>query len=58
MRERLFRDGIIYRWNVRRICRLGENPRIIYNLYKRVQALKLQTIIAPNGLVANTGGAV
>ena len=41
---------------VRPICRPGENQRVVYNGHKRVHALKFQSIVAPNGLIANLYG--
>lgn len=38
---------------VRPICRPGQHQRILYNEHKRVHAIKLQSVVAPNGLVAN-----
>ena len=38
---------------VRPICRPGENQRVMYNGHKRVHALKFQSVVAPNGLIAN-----
>ena len=48
-----FVDGTI-----RRICRPGENQRILYNGHKRVNAIKFQSVAAPNGLVENLYGPV
>ena len=41
---------------VRVICRPLQNQRIVYNGHKRVHALKFQSIVAPNGLIANLYG--
>ncbi|XP_066928677.1 uncharacterized protein [Clytia hemisphaerica] len=41
---------------VRPICRPGEHQRIVYNGHKRVHALKFQSVVAPNGLIANLYG--
>ena len=35
------------------ICRPGENQRVMYNGHKRVHALKFQSVVAPNGFIAN-----
>ena len=43
---------------VRPICRPNELQRVVYNGHKRVHALKFQSIVAPNGLVANLFGPV
>ena len=43
---------------VRPICRPGEMKRTVYNGHKRVHAIKFQSIVAPNGLVANLYGPV
>ena len=38
---------------VRSACRPGGNQRVLYNGYKRVHAIKFQSIAAPNGMIAN-----
>ena len=38
---------------VRPICRPGENQRTLYNGHKKVHALKYQSVVAANGLIAN-----
>ena len=43
---------------VRPICRPGENQNVVYNGHKRVHALKYQSVVAANGLVANLYGPV
>ena len=43
---------------VRHICRPNENQRIVYNGHKRVHALKFQSVVVPNGLIANLYGPV
>ena len=43
---------------VRQISRPGEHQRIVYNGHKRVHALKFQSVVIPNGLVANLYGPV
>ena len=52
-RHRRFVDG-----TVRPICRPGKNQRVVYNGCKRVHALKFQSAVAPNGLIANLYGPV
>ena len=43
---------------VRPICRPGEHQRVVYNGHKRVHAIKFQSVVAPNGLVANLYGPI
>ena len=43
---------------MRPICRPGRNQRVVYNGHKRVHALKFQSVVAPNGLIANLYGPV
>lgn len=43
-----FVDGM-----VRPISRPGENQRLVYNGHKRVDMLKLQSLVIPNGIIAN-----
>ena len=43
---------------VRPICRPGEKQRVVYNGHKRVHALKFQSVVLPNGLIANLYGPV
>lgn len=43
---------------VRPIARPGEHQRVLYNGHKRVHALKFQSVVAPNGLIANLYGPV
>ena len=43
---------------VRPICRPGENQPIVYNGHKRVHSIKFQSVVAPNGLIANLYGPV
>jgi len=43
---------------VRPICRPGRNQRLVYNGHKRVHALKFQSVVAPNGIIANLYGPV
>ncbi|PFX12027.1 Ankyrin-2 [Stylophora pistillata] len=42
----------------RPICRPGEMQRIVYNGYKRVHGLKFQSVVLPNGIIANLFGPV
>ena len=43
---------------VRPICRPTRNQRAVYNGHKRVHALKFQSVVAPNGMIANLFGPV
>lgn len=43
---------------VRPICCQLQNQRSVYNGHKRVHALKFQSIVTPNGLIANLYGPV
>ena len=43
---------------VRPVCQSGVQQRAICNGHKRVHALKYQSVVAPNGLVANMYGPV
>ena len=43
---------------VRPVCRPGTIQRTLYNGHKRVHAIKFQSVIAPNGLIANSYGPV
>ena len=43
---------------VRPVCRPGENQRALYNGHKRVHSIKFQSVVAPNGLMANLYGPV
>ena len=38
---------------VRAICRPEKNQRTVYNEHKRFHALKYQSVVAANGLIAN-----
>ena len=40
----------------RPICRPRRDQRTVYNGHKRVRALKFQSVVAPNGLIANLYG--
>lgn len=43
---------------VRPICRPGENQRIMYNGHRKVHSIKFQSVVAPNGMIANLFGPV
>ncbi|CAC5389771.1 unnamed protein product [Mytilus coruscus] len=43
---------------VRPLCRPTTNQRILFNGHKRVHAIKFQSIVSPNGLVANMYGPI
>ena len=43
---------------VRPICRPKDNQRRVYNGHKRVHALKFQSVLTPNGLIANLFGPI
>ena len=43
---------------VRPICRPGTLQRTLYNGHKRVHTIKFQSVVAPNGLIANLYGPV
>ena len=43
---------------VRPICRPQKDQRVVYNGHKRVHALKFQSVVAANGLIANLYGPV
>ena len=43
---------------VRPMSRPGQHQRVVYNGHKRVHALKFQSVVAPNGLIANLYGPV
>jgi len=43
---------------VRAICRPKVNQRVLYNSHKRVHSQKFQSVVAPNGLLANLFGPV
>lgn len=43
---------------VRPICRPQMNQKTVYNGHKRVHALKFQSVVASNGLIANLYGPV
>ena len=48
-----FIDGTI-----RPICRPQHNQRIVYSGHKRLHGLKFQSVVAPNGLIANLYGPI
>ena len=43
---------------VRPLTRPSKSQRILYNGHKRVHSIKFQSVVAPNGLVANLFGPV
>ena len=43
---------------VRPVCRPQTNQRVLYNGHKRVHAIKFQSVVAPNGMIANLYGPV
>ena len=43
---------------VRPICRPMKNQRTVYNGHKRIHAIKFQSVVTPNGLIANLFGPV
>ena len=43
---------------VRPICRPNQNQRVVYNGHKRVHAIKFQSVVCPNGIIANLFGPV
>ena len=43
---------------MRPVCRPGLNQRVLYNGHKIVHAIKFQSVVAPNGLIANLFGPV
>ena len=43
---------------VRPVCRPLVGQRLVYNGHKRVHALKFQSVVVPNGLIANLHGPV
>ena len=49
--------GFVY-GTVRPVCRPDQLQRVLYNGHKRIHALKFQSIVAPNGLIANLFGHV
>ena len=43
---------------VRPVCRPNENQRVLYNGHKRIHSIKFQSLVSPNGLIANFFGPV
>ena len=43
---------------VRPICRPRKKQKIVYNGHKKVHALKFQSVVVPNGMIANLYGPV
>ena len=43
---------------VRPICRPGQDQKLVYNGHKRMHALKYQSVVAANGLIADLYGPV
>lgn len=43
---------------VRPVCRPGTLQRTLYNVHKRVHAIKLHSVVTPNGRMANLFGPV
>ena len=41
---------------VRSICRPSQQQRILYNGRKRIHVIKFQSVVIPNGLIANFSG--
>ena len=41
---------------VRPICRPGKYQKVVYNGHKRVHSIKFQSVVIPNGLIANLAG--
>lgn len=41
---------------VRPICRPGKHQNVVYNGHKRVHSIKFQSVVIPNGLIANLAG--
>ena len=39
-----------------RIARPQNNQRAVYNGHKRVHGIKFQSVVVPNGVIANLGG--
>ena len=51
--SRGFVDG-----TVRPVCRPTNNQRALFNGRKRIHAIKFQSVVAPNGFIANLYGPV
>lgn len=45
-------------WTVRPVSLPGTNHSVLYNGHKKVHAFKFQSVVAPNGLIANLFGPV
>ena len=43
---------------VRPVCRPSNDQRILFNGHKRIHSIKFQSVVAPNGLIANLYGPV
>ena len=43
---------------VRPVSRPGQHQRVLYNGHKKVHSIKFQSVVAPNGLIANLYGPV
>ena len=43
---------------VRPVARSRQNQRVLYNGHKRVHSIKFQSVVAPNGMIANLFGPV
>jgi len=43
---------------VRPICWPDQNQRVVYNWHKQVHGLKYQSVVLPNGMIANMYGPV
>ena len=43
---------------VRPVCRPQQMQRVLYNGHKRVHAIKFQSVVTPNGIIANLFGPV
>ena len=41
---------------VRPVCRPGKHQKVVYNGHKRVHSIKFQSVVIPNGLIANLAG--
>ena len=42
----------------RHVCKPGQNQRLLYNDQKHYHCIKFQSVVAPNGLIANLFGPV
>ena len=50
--------GIFFDGTVRPICWPQETQRVVYNGHKRVHAIKFQSVVTPNRIIANLYGPV